>query len=115
METLDHSWLERGNQDRVVGRSRGKATPAVGGASLATPENNPSRTEESRPRCIPPGDRAGRVRLSETAGSQANHRPVRPNTFASSNGSRPNRGSYVRDPAVSERHARPAPFARLLP
>ncbi len=26
METLDHSWLERGNQDRVVGRSRGEAS-----------------------------------------------------------------------------------------
>ena len=33
---------------------------------------------------------AGRA-LSETAGSAANHRPVRPNAFASSNGSRPNR------------------------
>jgi hypothetical protein len=37
------------------------------------------------------GDRAGRARLSETAGSAANHRPVRPSAFASSNGSRPNR------------------------
>jgi len=36
------------------------------------------------------GDRAGRARLSETAGSPANHRPVRPNAFASRNGSRPN-------------------------
>jgi hypothetical protein len=37
------------------------------------------------------GEGAGRARLSETAGSAANHRPVRPNAFASSNGSRPNR------------------------
>ncbi len=37
------------------------------------------------------GDRAGRACLSETAGSPANHRPVWPNAFASSNGSRPNR------------------------
>jgi hypothetical protein len=53
------------------------------------------------------GHRAGRARLSETAGSSAIHRPIWPNVFASRNGSRPNRGSYVPGPAVSERHALP--------
>jgi len=37
------------------------------------------------------GDRAGRARLSETAGSPASHPPSRPNAFASRDGSRPNR------------------------
>jgi hypothetical protein len=36
------------------------------------------------------GDRAGRARLSETAGSPATHSPLRPNAFASRDGSRPN-------------------------
>ena len=36
-------------------------------------------------------DRAGRARLSETAGSSATHHPIWPNAFASGNGSRPNR------------------------
>jgi len=53
------------------------------------------------------GHRAGRARLSETAGSPAIHRPIWPNVFASRNGSRPNRGSYVLGPAVSERLALP--------
>jgi hypothetical protein len=37
------------------------------------------------------GDRGGRARLSETAGSTAIHRPVRRNAFVSRDGSRPNR------------------------
>ena len=37
------------------------------------------------------GDRVGRARLSETAGSPTIHRPIRPNALASRNGSRPNR------------------------
>src|SRR5258708_39504661 len=37
------------------------------------------------------GEGAGRGCLSETAGSPTNHRPVRPNAFASSNGSRSDR------------------------
>jgi len=57
----------------------------------------------------------GRARLSETAGSPANHRPGRPNAFALATVLGPTECSYVRDPAVSERHARPAPCARLLP
>src|SRR5207245_11676732 len=67
----------------------------------------------------PSGDRAGRARLSEAAGSPANHRPVRLNAFAiicfASCG--PTLAtvlgltgcSYVRDPAVSERHPLPPP------
>jgi hypothetical protein len=46
-----------------------------------------------RPTLVPrrhPGQRAGRARLSETAGSPATHRPIWPNAFASRNGSRPN-------------------------
>ncbi len=58
------------------------------------------------------GEGAGRARLSETAGSSANHRPVSPNAWPLATVLGLSGCSYVRDPAVSERRALPAPFAR---
>jgi len=47
----------------------------------------------------------GRACLSETAGSSATIAPLGPTLLPSRNSSRPNRGSYVLGPAVSERRA----------
>jgi len=60
-------------------------------------------------------DRAGRARLSETAGSSATHHPIWPNAFASGNGSRPNR-VQLRPRSYGLRETRPTcSVAQTLP
>jgi hypothetical protein len=52
-------------------------------------------------------DGGGRASLSETAGSSASHRRVRPNAYASATVLGLTGCSYVLGLAVSERHALP--------
>ena len=56
------------------------------------------------------GKGAGRACLSETAGPKTYLHPVRPRTVARGKSIRPNGVMVADDPAVSERHALPAPL-----